>query len=73
LQELEATLGQLEAMPGLGGPYPLSHPGLAGPREFPVRQFPSHIVFYLPVTDGIEVVRVLHAARDVVTTLEGEP
>ena len=31
-------------------------------RSFPVG---NYIVFYLPANDGIEVVRVLHGARDV--------
>jgi toxin ParE1/3/4 len=31
-------------------------------RSFP---FGRYVVFYLPVDDGIDVVRVLHSARDV--------
>lgn len=34
---------------------------LSGMRSFPVGSF---LIFYLPVADGIEVLRVLHAARD---------
>ena len=34
-------------------------------RGFPVG---NYIVFYLPANDGIEVVRVLHGARDVPKT-----
>ncbi|MBI4604738.1 MAG: type II toxin-antitoxin system RelE/ParE family toxin [Planctomycetes bacterium] len=29
-----------------------------------MRGFEQHLVFYRPVEDGIEVVRVLHGARD---------
>lgn len=33
-------------------------------RSFAVRGFPNHIIFYLKVHGGIEVLRVLHGARD---------
>jgi toxin ParE1/3/4 len=34
---------------------------LPGVRSFPVGH---HVIFYQPIEDGIEVVRVLHGARD---------
>jgi toxin ParE1/3/4 len=73
LRQLEATLTHLEHLPGLGTPYPLSHPGLSGLRAFPVKRFTSYFVFYLPTPDGIDVVRVLHGARNIDPLLEGEP
>lgn len=32
-----------------------------------VRSFPfgRYVIFYLPIDDGIDVVRVLHSARDI--------
>jgi|SRR6266853_1062678 len=35
-------------------------------RSFPVRQY---VIFYLPLPKGIEVVRVLHGARDIESIL----
>ena len=35
---------------------------LAGLRSHPIGQY---IVFYRPIPDGVEIVRVLHGARDV--------
>jgi toxin ParE1/3/4 len=35
-------------------------------RSFPVK---SYILFYRPVAPGIEIVRVLHSARDIKTVL----
>ena len=33
-------------------------------RYFRVRGFESYVIFYRPLSDGIEVVRVLHGAQD---------
>jgi toxin ParE1/3/4 len=41
-------------------------------RNFPVRGFRNHLIFYLPVQGGIEVWRVLHGARDLPAILEQE-
>ena len=37
---------------------------LRGIRSWPVSGFERHDVFYRPIEEGIEVVRVLHGARD---------
>jgi len=47
-----------------------THPHLGRRREElapGLRSFPagSYFIFYQPITDGIEVVRVLHASRDI--------
>lgn len=34
-------------------------------RSWPLSEFGPYIVFYLPVDTGIEVIRVLHGARDI--------
>ena len=33
-------------------------------RRWPVKDFENWLVFYLPKRDGVEIVRVLHGARD---------
>jgi toxin ParE1/3/4 len=30
-----------------------------------VAGFPNHLIFYRPVESGVEVIRVLHAKRDI--------
>jgi toxin ParE1/3/4 len=35
-----------------------------------IEGFEKYLVFYRPVDDGIEVVRVIHAARDLGSVLE---
>lgn len=65
IAQAEATFVRLAAMPGMGTPYEPDHPAYAVLRCFPVSRFPKLIVFYRPIEDGIEVIRVLHGARDI--------
>lgn len=39
-------------------------------RSFP---FGRYVIFYAPITDGIDVVRVLHSARDIDAVFAEEP
>ena len=34
--------------------------------------FPKHLIFYRPIDHGIEVVRVLHGARDIEAVFEDD-
>ena len=43
---------------------------LRGIRSWPVSRFERHDVFYRPVEEGIEVVRVLHGTRDLDAILD---
>src|SRR5436309_6116263 len=51
------------------------HPALGRPREDlqpGIRSFPvgAYLIFYQPAADGIQVVRVLHGARDIPALFE---
>jgi toxin ParE1/3/4 len=70
LEQAEATFESLSEMPGIGSPYQVRNTRLQGLRCFAVRGFPNHLVFYLPVAGGIDVIRVLHGARDIPPLLE---
>ena|SRR6516162_1787425 len=61
---LEATYGQLVALPGMGSVRHVRHEGLQGVRIMPVTGFESYIIFYIAAGTGIKVLRILHAARD---------
>ncbi len=41
-------------------------------RFWPVPHFQNYLIFYRPINDGVEIVRVLHAARDWPRELEEE-
>lgn len=66
------TIAQLARMPGLGSPYPVRHSRLRGLRKWAVKQFKKHLIFYIEQADAIEVVRILYAARDISSILDGE-
>jgi toxin ParE1/3/4 len=53
--------------PGIGTARDYGNPVLAGMRWHSVKGFRKYLIFYIPRSDGIEVVRVLHGARDLET------
>lgn len=59
LDLIEGKLVLLATQPEMGRDRPELAPRL---RAFPVKRY---VVFYRPLRDGIEVLRVLHSARDV--------
>ena len=60
----EVSFNDLAGQPMIGVLLTLRHPALAGMRKWRIKDFDNHLVFYLPRTDGVSIVRVLHAARD---------
>lgn len=72
LEQAESTFDALAEMPGTGIPYRVRNPRLASLRCSPIRGFPNHLVFYLPIVGGIDVIRVLHGSRDLPRILEQE-
>jgi toxin ParE1/3/4 len=64
LEEFFQATASLAEMPRLG-PIRRDRGRLKGLRSWPLSTFGSYIVFYLPTDTGIEVLRVLHGARDV--------
>ncbi len=59
VDQLDAALNRLATQPMMGRARPELGERL---RSLPFRRY---VIFYLPVEDGIDVVRVLHSARDV--------
>lgn len=71
-REAQATFERLAGMPGMGARYAPNDPAHGELRYFPVSRFHNHLVFYRPSAEGIEVVRVLHGARDLGAVLSEE-
>ena len=68
----EQTFAQLLEMPGLGRVWTAQVVLRTEVRVQPVRGFPNWLVFYRRTEQGIEVIRVLHGARDVGAILADE-
>ncbi len=70
LEATDKTFTMLARQPLLGAEYVTKNPRLNGIRVFRVKKFPNHLAFYFPREDGIEIVRVLHGARDLEAALD---
>lgn len=66
----ELTFDRLARVPELGAVYGFERAEIADLRVWQVRGFENHLIFYRPIPDGIEVVRVLHGARDIPTVFD---
>ena len=66
LESARATFDNLAAMPLMGTPRHLRDANLSGIRQWPIKGFRKHLIFYRPLEnqEGIEVIRILHATRD---------
>lgn len=64
LDAVAGTVGRLAERSGLGRTFESNNPHLDGLRCFRVAGFGNYLVFYVPLENGIRVVRVLHGARD---------
>jgi len=64
MDNAEVTIGELGQFPSSGSPYLSNVPGLEGIRFHRIKGFPNHLVFYRAHQDAIEVIRVLHGARN---------
>jgi toxin ParE1/3/4 len=58
------TFEKLARTPGLGRPYKFKKCPHENLRSRRVDNFPNYLIFYRPFPNGVEIVRVLHGARD---------
>jgi toxin ParE1/3/4 len=65
LAAVEKTCAMLAAQPLSGVPYDTGQERLTGLRRAPVKGFENYSLFYLPAEGSVDVIRVLHAARDI--------
>jgi toxin ParE1/3/4 len=72
LAAAEKAFTQLARFPRMGRAWESSAPHLAGVRSWTILRFKNYRIFYRPLDDGIEVLRVLYATRDLRRLLERE-
>ncbi len=69
LESAERIFDQLAKMPGIGTRYKAENPRLTGLRCASITGFKRYLIFYRPLDPGIEVLRVLHGARNIQSLL----
>lgn len=70
IDNAERAFDQVLALPGIGVLLGLDELPYEDIRRWHIDGFERLLVLYRPVEDGIEVVRVLHAARDIPALLQ---
>lgn len=65
LSAARTTIALLAELPGIGATRKSPLPELAELRVHPVKGFRKYLICYLPLPDGVQVLRVIHAAQDV--------
>jgi len=69
LRAARKTYGNLAAIPELGALWTPENPRFQGLRYFPIPRYPNYVVFYRPLPDGVEILHILHGARDLQSVL----
>ena len=70
LDALELTCDALSRMPGIGSPRYAGIPLVHGVRMLAIKDFENYLLFYLEREDCVDVIRVLHGARDIPEALQ---
>jgi toxin ParE1/3/4 len=70
LRAVNDDLRRLAEMPGLGTVRESPNPKLASLRFLPVTGFRKYLLFYRATPTTVELVRVIHGARDIDAALE---
>lgn len=61
----EETFALLATQPRMGRTRDFGNPRLQGIRMCPLKRFDRYLVFYRALPDGIQVLRIIHGARDI--------
>lgn len=69
---VRAMFERLVATPGMGPLRNYGNAALSGMRMKPVAGFGKYLIYYRPVDGGIEIIRVLHSARNIAAILRKE-
>ena len=68
-QAVTSVLLRIAAAPAGGAPCIFKAPELAGVRRAPVTGFPKHLVFYRIQKQQMNILRIVHGARDLESLL----
>jgi toxin ParE1/3/4 len=74
LTAADSTVADVATHPGRGRPVFTRRSDLQAMRSIPVGDgFEKFLLFYFPMPEGVELVRVLHGGRDLAQILDIEP
>jgi toxin ParE1/3/4 len=66
------TFALLATQPNMGWHPRLRHPALESMRVFRITGFGRILILYLPLLDGVEILRVVHGSRNIEALLRRE-
>src|SRR5512135_2317707 len=66
-----ASFSFLESTPEIGREYEARNERLAGVRVWRISGFEKHLIFYRPHPEGVEILDVIHGARDIEALVSG--
>jgi toxin ParE1/3/4 len=69
-QDLLDTAEEIGGQPGMGIRPRFSAPRFLGIRFLPSGRYPTYLLFYRELSDQVEVLRILHGARDLPSLFE---
>ncbi len=64
------TIAQIARMPGIGSVFESNNIRLQGLRKWAVKDFRKYLIFYIDRDEVVEIVRILHATRDINSILD---
>jgi len=70
IEAVDAAFRRLADTPEIGRLREFRNQRLAGLRSWPVPGFEKHLIFYRVDEESVEIVRVVHGARDLALALE---
>jgi toxin ParE1/3/4 len=64
LDAAQTAFGRLRSFPEIGRSREFLHPDLRNVRSWPIPKFEKHVIFYRLAGEVVDVLRVIHSARD---------
>ena len=64
LEAARSAFDLLGGFPEIGKLRRFSHPKLSGVRSWPIKGFETHVIFYRASEHRLDILRVIHSARD---------
>ncbi len=72
LEAAEKACQRLAEFPGMGATCSVADPRFATLRSWPIRRFENYLICYIVTAEGIDVIRVLHGARNIERIFSGD-